>query len=373
MKTKRQQFLLGAGINVILLVTILVTMVIFNFNKSNTNASSRLDFSQKQLLLLNNYEYLANSAELIPIKDNINSLKTDGQIDKSKIELTASGIRPSDMVSMLKTIEEDSLLSDLVPVDSIETDIRAVCYVPKNKLRAWKPEAVLVFLGTKPIENAWLDCLQGSYQTDTALQQEALNFYLKLSKKYKITTVTGHSKGGNLSQYITLTNGDNIRNCVSFDGQGFSDIFIEKYNDSIQKHSAKITTIASYKEPVHMLLTDLSGETLNIKTNDEVNPLTSHVSSILYDESYFDENGNYKEELFTEPTKLIQNVQSATNKILNTLDKEQIENITTNAAPYITSVVTLLQEAMEHEDESLFKAIFKELQERNEDTNHPNK
>lgn len=363
MKTREHRFLIGVG-TIILLIAILISSTICYFNLSKTKASYRLDLSQKQLLLLNNYEYLANSAELISIQDNISSFKTNGKIDKSKIEIIASGIRPSDMVRVLEAIDEDSLLSSLVPVSSLETDIRAVCYVPKSKVKTKKPEAVLVFLGTKPLENAWLDCLQGSYQSDTRLQQEALNYYKELSKKYTITTVTGHSKGGNLSQYITLIDGDSIRNCVSFDGQGFSDLFIEKYKDKIQQNASKVTTIASFKEPVHMLLNDLSGETLTIKTDDDIDPLSSHVSTYLYEEAYFDESGNYKEETFTEPTKLITKVNSAVQILLTTLDKEQVENITESASPYVTSVVTLLQEAMEREDETLFKAIYQELKER---------
>ena len=113
-----------------------------------------------------------------------------------------------------------------------------------------------------------------------------------------------------------------------------------------------------------MLLNDLSGETLTIKTDDDIDPLSSHVSTYLYEEAYFDESGNYKEETFTEPTKLITKVNSAVQILLTTLDKEQVENITESASPYVTSVVTLLQEAMEHEDETLFKAIYQELKER---------
>ena len=80
MKTKEHRFLIGVG-TIILLMAILISSTICYFNLSKAKASYRLDLSQKQLLLLNNYEYLANSAELISIQDNISSFKTNGKID----------------------------------------------------------------------------------------------------------------------------------------------------------------------------------------------------------------------------------------------------------------------------------------------------
>ena len=354
-----------------LIIAAMITITSFIYsNKKSKAASARLDLNQKQLLLLNNYLYLENSADNISIKDRINSLKTDGKIDKSKLNITASGIRPSNMVKALEDLEKDKLLMSLVPVYTLETEIRAVCFVPKENVNKVNAEAVLVFLGTKPIENAWLDCLAGSYNSDTPLQLEAAAFHKKISEKYTVTNVTGHSKGGNLSQYITVTNGDKIRKCVSFDGQGFSDLFIDKYKDLIAKNSSKILTIASFKEPVHMLLTNISGETINIKTDDEVDPLSSHVSSYLYDENFFDENGNYKEETYTEASKFAVNVGKLAQFLVTKLDDSQLQSISEGAAPSLTYVVTLLQEAMENEDDKIIKALYEEIKERFEENKH---
>ena len=51
--------------------------------------------------------------------------------------------------------------------------------------------------------------------------------------------MTGHSKGGNKAKYITLMD-DTVDHCVSFDGQGFSDEFMETYSDEIAARQHKI-------------------------------------------------------------------------------------------------------------------------------------
>ena len=44
---------------------------------------------------------------------------------------------------------------------------------------------------------------------------------------YTDITVTGHSKGGNMSQYATVMCSGQVSKCISFDGQGFNKDFIE--------------------------------------------------------------------------------------------------------------------------------------------------
>ena len=51
---------------------------------------------------------------------------------------------------------------------------------------------------------------------------------------YDSITVAGHSKGGNKAQYVTVLS-DKVDRCISMDGQGFSQEFIDKYYAEIQK------------------------------------------------------------------------------------------------------------------------------------------
>lgn len=86
----------------------------------------------------------------------------------------------------------------------------------------------------------WYDNGDGLSNTSSEYQNVALRYFndvldtLDLSGDVKLV-VTGHSKGGNLSQFVTLRSGygDKVRYCISFDGQGFSPEFlrsIDYYN-----------------------------------------------------------------------------------------------------------------------------------------------
>ena len=117
-------------------------------------------------------------------------------------------------------------------------------------------KVIVGFEGTRTPEgpNAgidWMDNGVGTYGhvTDTPFQQEALDYYQEMLDKHarvpigegqpdqwKDVVVTGHSKGGNLSDYcaiVGLASGYPAPESYSFDGQGFNDAFQRKYADQI--------------------------------------------------------------------------------------------------------------------------------------------
>jgi hypothetical protein len=93
-------------------------------------------------------------------------------------------------------------------------------------------------------------------------------------------SVTGHSLGGNLAEYFMIVSGkfglrDNISSCISFDGPGFSNEFIEKYRAEIASMSSKMRHIRwSF---IGSLLNDLPGvsyigakiDTGNVKARED--------------------------------------------------------------------------------------------------------
>ena len=95
-------------------------------------------------------------------------------------------------------------------------------------------EVYVVFRGTG--SGRWYDNGEGLFQEASKYQKVALRYFndtirgLELEADTRII-VTGHSKGGNLSQFVTLKTEHEYRNmikyCISFDGQGFSP---EMYN-----------------------------------------------------------------------------------------------------------------------------------------------
>lgn len=122
-------------------------------------------------------------------------------------------------------------------------------------------EAVVSFRGTA--EHEWKDDFQGGAMADTPQQKNALKWYQEVYEKeglgkYEVT-VTGHSKGGNKAKYITILD-DTVDNCVSFDGQGFSDEFFDKYSDKIAARQSSIENHNVDSDYVNILLNDV-GET----------------------------------------------------------------------------------------------------------------
>ena len=121
-------------------------------------------------------------------------------------------------------------------------------------------EAVVAFRGTARQE--WQDNFQGGGYTDTPdrvstwQQMRALNWYQSLGLEGYFVTVTGHSKGGNKAKYITILD-DSVDRCLSFDGQGFSDEFVDWYKVRILLRSSRIENHNAEQDYVHLLLNDV--------------------------------------------------------------------------------------------------------------------
>ena len=90
-------------------------------------------------------------------------------------------------------------------------------------------DVYVVFRGTG--SGRWYDNGEGLSQETSKYQGTALMYFNDTLDSLDITEdtriiVTGHSKGGNLSQYVTLKTTseyrDKIKYCISFDGQGVS-------------------------------------------------------------------------------------------------------------------------------------------------------
>lgn len=127
-------------------------------------------------------------------------------------------------------------------------------------------EAIVVFKGTQG-DAEWVDNVSGLYQVPTAFQENALKWFQSLNFDDCTTiTVTGHSKGGNKSKFITIMD-DRVDNCYAYDGQGFSDEFIKKYAANIVKNQDKIFNIIAQSDFVNILLNDVGKRQFYLGTN----------------------------------------------------------------------------------------------------------
>ena len=128
--------------------------------------------------------------------------------------------------AIIRQIKSDP---DLYSLDIVNKDdsVPAICFNDPDD-----PEhAVVVFRGTSG-KDEWIDNAIGLGVSDTERQKAALDYIENLP--YDSITVAGHSKGGNKAQYVTVLS-DKVDRCISMDGQGFSQEFIDKYYAEIQK------------------------------------------------------------------------------------------------------------------------------------------
>ena len=153
-------------------------------------------------------------------------------------------------------------------------------------------EAVVAFRGTA--SNEWVDDFVGANQVDSLQQINAMEWYKSIYEKLHLeeytVTVIGHSKGGNKAKYITILN-DTPARCVSFDGQGFSDEFIEHYKKRILKRQDLIENHNIDFDYVNILMNDIGKKTYYIGYDyGRFGFAESHSPNTFFD---FGEGGEY--------------------------------------------------------------------------------
>ena len=144
-----------------------------------------------------------------------------------------------------------------------DTSTSSVCFVDPDTF-----DVYVIYVGNyndDPYEyeseflSTWNDNIKGAAVSDTAEQRRDLDFYkeaIQAARDYignqdgdLNITVSGHSTGGNHAQYVTIAYNKNltgyeeindIDKCVSFDGQGFSNAFLDKYSEAIEERASKI-------------------------------------------------------------------------------------------------------------------------------------
>lgn len=226
----------------------------------------------QELLLLNNLMYMTSSGGMLDINSYEPGI-TVGEVVNRTLESGLEADRDyghymtgEDWTNMLHAIQNDPQLREVQLVEKHFDagpdnggGFSAVFADPSTG------EAVVVFRGTASGE--WRDNFLGGAATgapdgvSTAQQQNALAWYRTLNlDAYSSVTVTGHSKGGNKAKYIAVLD-DSVTRCVSFDGQGFSDEFIQQYSSQIRQNQGKIFNNNVDYDYVNLLLNDIGSET----------------------------------------------------------------------------------------------------------------
>ena len=162
------------------------------------------------------------------------------------------GIEKEEWIRILQAIEKDEKLCNLIihDVTSEESSgFRAATFTSDT-------ENIIIFKGTTEVEE-WLDNGVGGYSVETPAQERALEYVNNLNLvNNNPFTVSGHSKGGNLAQYVTLFASDPvIDKCLSLDGQGFSNELCETndYKDALKRNQDKMYMVSSSGDYVNVL------------------------------------------------------------------------------------------------------------------------
>ncbi len=186
--------------------------------------------------------------------------------------------------AIIRQIKDDP---DLYSLDIVNKDdsVPALCFNDPDD----PGHAVVVFRGTSG-QDEWVDNAIGLGTSDTERQKAALDYIENLP--YDNITVAGHSKGGNKAQYVTILS-DKIDRCISMDGQGFSQEFLDKYYAEIQKKGHCIKNYYLEGDFVSILMFPVPGaDQICIDGDDSVIGAENHCPSSFY-QFWQDEEGRW--------------------------------------------------------------------------------
>ena len=251
-------------------------------------------YSQKELLLLSNFVYIPACRSDGTLAEILEAYRADDGTFTEESVLEAArggGMSCKDVKTVFEEmdahINADPSFGDLSASRRLEQkDVRAVCYTDPED-----DNAVVVFRGTGGTSEAWTDNFEGAFYENTRIQRVADDFVRYECAVYDDIVVTGHSKGGNMAQYVTVRQHDRVLECVSYDGQGFGDELIQNNAEAVKSASPKITSISAYNDFVNILLTCIAGTTLYVA--NESSAAGAHSSVTLLTENSFDNDGNF--------------------------------------------------------------------------------
>ena len=295
-----------------------------------------MNLSDSDLLMLQNLTYISeDTAKLVKGLRDIRYYHTlkdylDVFDETALLTLEAGGdtivnhdnSSGSELAAMLRYMKSSKSIGELSLTDFLvnkNNHVIALCFFNHSE----PAHGIVVFFGTID-EDEWKDNALGLYQADTEAQKEALTFIEKLP--YDTLTVVGHSKGGNKAQYVTILS-PKVQKGVSFNGQGFSEEFLQKYSNEIQKNAYKITNYNLSTDYVHPLLFTLPGvTTYYVRGGADVKNLIQHHSANSFFEYYKDSN-RYTQVVctkdgnayfpFTEESALVRGIHNYTDFLQN--------------------------------------------------------
>lgn len=287
---------------------------------------TNMALTSDQVYLLNTLTYLSSEGIISPsegmtVGDYARSIQNN---PAAKAALIDSFRTESEINAACERIISDTTVSNMEFAYTDRTSTGGDRFVITTPDGAAESQAIVVFEGTVG-GHEWRDNFTGGTETNmpdgvsTEEQVNTLDWFKgdkvsNILEQYDKVTVSGHSKGGNKAKYLTLMD-DRVDECISFDGQGFSDEFYEKHADKIRQNQDKITNYNAEDDYVNILLNDV-GKVIYIKGNDENGFAENH--------SLFEMVNSYPlSDYETQGNKLLSELNQAINSYLRTLSPNE--------------------------------------------------
>ena len=254
--------------------------------------------TEKELLLLDCFMYsdIAPQSQGMTVEKILQQyIDSSGQVSAAKLK--AAGVHLSGSITeeqmadvMNQMLKNDNIrtLTLTHATDEYTGSIRAGCFVDKNG------KATVAFRGTGGSYQQWMNNFEGYGDLSQQSQRDAADFINSLP--YNDIDVTGHSNGGDQAMYVTIVCADKVSRCVSYEGQGVSKEFVEKYAEEIKKNKHKIKNISGSKDFVSPILINIAGETYYVNSDSELaGGLLNHGSYgiLTANQEALDENDGY--------------------------------------------------------------------------------
>lgn len=232
---------------------------ILNVQKYSTYEEDRKLYTDEQAMLLCtlNYYNINLVAGEKSLGEQLESILSDPDMVKKIKRQSMAGTGKEERIDILHAIVDDPELSRLRIVDN--TTDKDIAAHGLNAISYYDPvdnQAMITYRGTSELE--WIDNAYGLAGLESPGQLHARAYYYDISSKLSaqypdvVFDVSGHSKGANKAMDVAIMF-DEVRTCYSFDGQGFSDKYMEVNADKIARNSDKIVRHACNLDPVHAL------------------------------------------------------------------------------------------------------------------------
>lgn len=285
-------------------------------------------FGLDTFLILNCVIYV-NSFEKDDVFENIVGKSLFEISDLLECKKNSLGIFPAEIneeefSTIINTIKKNKELYEKIKIVDVDNSVygnisgsdRVV-----NVTFLYEDNLIIVYKGTAG-DFEWKDNVEGTYNiSDTKQQRMALSYFDEMVEKFKDVKkvyVSGHSKGGNKSQYIGVLRGNmsKLERVYSFDGQGFNSIFLKKYNKEIENNRHKIFNICNEYDYVNILLFSIANK-IFIKSTTGIGNEKDRQSKLMHRLGGFhspysmfkNENGILKLNEVTEQSDIMKNFE----------------------------------------------------------------